>query len=72
MAHKHGKAHTTLAHHGATHGPDHKAHHGGFSKGGALKKHGHHGTMAHGKAKHGGHLMVSPANVGALGHKAGK
>lgn len=71
MAHKPGKPHTTLAHHGEDGDMKHKGHKGGFHKGGALKHHGHHGTMLHGKAKHGA-LVVSPANVGSLGHKAGK
>jgi hypothetical protein len=70
MAHKPGKPHTTLKHHGAHHGPHHKGGPGGFSKGGAHVKHGHHGTMLHGKAKGGGHLVTTPANVGSLGHKA--
>jgi hypothetical protein len=51
-----------------------------FSKGGALKKSGHHGIIGDGKGKgmkahkgiHGaekGHFMASPSNVGKLGHK---
>ena len=76
MAHaKEGHHKTISAKYGSEHGEGHK-----FSKGGALKKGGHHGLIGDGHGKglkahkgvHGaesGHFMASASNVGKLGHK---
>lgn len=61
----HAKAHTMKAEHGS-HG--HKEHHK-FSKGGAMKKSGHHGLIGSGKHKGGGSLIATPSNVSKLGSK---